>query len=225
MSPKPPLMLFAAGLGTRMRPLTDKLPKPLVEVAGGTLIDHAIGLAHDAGIGKIVANTHYLSEMLERHLEGKGVATVFEPELLDTGGGIRNALPLLRADTVVTLNTDAVWRGDNPLAVLLDAWQPDRMEAMLLLVPKNGAIGHMGSGDFGLNAKGCLRRGSGHVYTGAQIMKIERLRTAKAGRFSLNEVWDGMISGGGLFGLEYGGRWCDVGRPECIPLAERLLDV
>ena len=218
-------MLFAAGRGVRMAPLTDTQPKPLVRVAGQPLIDHAIDVARRAGIRRIVANTHYRSELLEEHLDGTGVITAFEPELLDTGGGMRNALPLLDAETAVTLNTDAVWRGDNPVSALLGAWQPDRMEALLLLVSPDRAAGHAGGGDFRMDADGRLRRGPGHVYTGAQIMKTGCLNAMPEAGFSLNVVWDRMIADWKLFGLEYSGAWCDVGRPECIPLAERMLDV
>ncbi len=218
-------MLFSAGLGTRMMPLTEARPKPLVEVAGRPLIDHAIDVAREAGIPRIVANTHYLPDLIERHLSRTEVITVFEPELLDTGGGLRNALPFLDADTVVSLNTDAVWRGGNPISALLAAWRMDRMEAMLLLVPRERAIGHPGAGDFRMDSGGRLNRGSGLVYTGAQIMKTGRLDAFREATFSLNSVWDGMAADDTLFGLKYDGTWCDVGRPECIGLAERLLDV
>ena len=218
-------MLFAAGLGTRMMPLTKTRPKPLVEVAGRPLINHAIDIAHEAGIRKIVANTHHWSEMLESHLDGTGVTTIFEPELLDTGGGVLNALPFLGADIVITLNTDSVWRGDNPITTLLTAWRPDRMEAMLLLVRHARASGYVGAGDFRKDAEGRLLRGPGFVYTGAQIMKTERLSAVRSTTFSLNLVWDRMMDEGTLFGFEYGGAWCDVGRPECIDLAEGILDV
>ncbi len=208
-----------------MLPLTETRPKPLVSVAGRLLIDHAIDIARGAGIMRIVANTHYLSEMLERHLCGTEVTTVFEPELLDTGGGVRNALPHLRADTVVTLNTDAVWKGGNPVTALLESWRPDRMEAMLLLVRRDRASGYLGAGDFTMDHHGRLSRGSDLVYTGLQIMKTARLHDVQNERFSLNSVWDGMAADGMLFGLEYDGAWCDVGRPECVELAERMLDV
>ncbi len=208
-----------------MMPLTESRPKPLVEVAGRPLIDHAIDVAHEAGIRRIVANTHYRSEMLESHLDRVEVTTIFEPELLDTGGGVLNALPHLGADVVFTLNTDAVWRGDNPLSTLLAFWCPDVMEAMLLLVRLNRASGHLGAGDFRMDADGRLLRGPGLVYTGAQIMKTGRLSVAQDDVFSLNLIWDGMIADGTLFGLEYQGAWCDVGRPECVPLAEEILDV
>ena len=218
-------MLFAAGLGTRMMPLTQTRPKPLVEVAGRPLIDHAIEIVREAGIRKVVANIHYRSEMLERHLEGTEVSTIFETELLDTGGGVLNALPLLGADVVVTLNTDAVWRGDNPISALLDAWRPDRMEAMMLLVRQDRASGHLGSGDFSMDGDGRLIRGPDFVFTGAQIMKTGRLNAFQERMFSLNLIWNGMVDERTLFGLEYGGAWCDVGQPECIELAEGILDV
>jgi GTP:adenosylcobinamide-phosphate guanylyltransferase len=129
---RPPLMLFAAGLGTRMRPLTDARPKPLVEVAGRPLIDHALDLAGAAGIGRIVVNLHYLPGQIRDHLAGRsGIAFSEEGMLLDTGGGLKKALPLLGDGPVLTLNTDAVWTDPLALKALLSAWDPARMEALL----------------------------------------------------------------------------------------------
>jgi len=185
-----------------MMPWTEARPKSLVEVAGRPLIDHAIDVAREAGIPRIVANTHYLPELIERHLGDTEVITVFEPELLDTGGGIRNALPFLDADSVVSLNTDVVWHGGNPISALLAAWRMDRMEAMLLLVPQDRAIGHLGAGDFRMDSGGRLSRGPGLVYTGAQIMKTGRLHAFRDASFSLNSVWDGRSADDTLFGLK-----------------------
>ncbi len=129
-----PLMLFAAGLGTRMRHLTAQRPKPLIPLAGRPLIDRALDLAHAAGANPIVVNTHYLSAMLETHLAGTGVRLSPEPgEILETGGGLKQALPLLGEGPVMTLNPDSVWRGPNPLALLQAAWDPQRMDALLLV--------------------------------------------------------------------------------------------
>lgn len=221
---RPPLMLFAAGLGTRMRPLTDARPKPLVEVAGRPLIDHALDLAGAAGIGRIVVNLHYLPGQIRDHLAGRsGIAFSEEGMLLDTGGGLKKALPLLGDGPVLTLNTDAVWTDPLALKALLSAWDPARMEALLLLVPKERALGHAGPGDFLPGPDGRLRRGPGAVYTGAQILKTGRLAEIEDPAFSLNRVWDAMIAAGGLFGTMAAGAWCDVGRPGSIALAEAML--
>ncbi|SEN12318.1 MobA-like NTP transferase domain-containing protein [Loktanella fryxellensis] len=217
-----PIMLFAAGLGTRMAPLTDRMPKPLIPVAGRTLLDHALALTDLPGIGPRVVNVHYRADMIRAHLTGRDVILSPEDPLLETGGGLRHALPLLGDGPVMTLNTDAIWRGPNPLAQLATAWAPE-MEALLLLVPQNRVQGYSGAGDFVPDAAGRLTRGPGLIYTGAQILRTSTLQDVAADAFSLNLVWDAMIARGGLFGLVYPGRWCDVGRPASIPLAEALL--
>lgn len=214
----PPLMLFAAGLGTRMGALTADRPKPMVEVAGRPLIDHALEVARDAGIARIVANTHYLPDRL---VLPPDVAISHEPVLLETGGGLRAALPLLGAGPVMTLNTDAVWTGANPLAQLLGAWDPDRMDGLLLLLPKARATGYRGAGDF--TEGPVLRRGTATAYLGAQILKPDGLAAIPDSAFSLNLLWDRMIAAGRLHGIVHDGGWCDVGRPDSIPLAEALL--
>lgn len=218
-------MLFAAGRGTRMAPLTDDRPKPLVTVAGRPLIDHALGLVHDAGLTWVVANTHHLPDRLEAHLQDAGVQVIREPTLLDTGGGLRNALPLLGAGPVITLNSDAVWRGENPITAALEAWRPGEMDALLVLIPPERAMGHRGGGDFARDVGGRLTRAPGLVYSGVQVMKTQRLSEIPEQVFSLNLVWDMMAASGRLFGVEYSGAWCDVGQPESIALAEAMLDV
>ncbi len=223
MRPIPPLMLFAAGLGARMAPLTNARPKPLVEVAGKPLIEHALDLVAEPRPSKIVVNTHYKAEMLKRHLQNRQVETVFEPELLDTGGGLKNALPLLDSETVFTMNTDNVWLGGNPLPRLLEAWRPESMDALLLLIPRGDAIGHAGSGDFALEADGRLRRAPELVYSGLQMMKCGPVADVEENAFSLNRVWNQIGAESRLFGLVYSGSWCDVGRPENIALAEAML--
>lgn len=218
------LMLFAAGFGTRMAPLTDDRPKPLIEVAGRPLIDHAAALARAAGVRRVVANLHYRADMLAEHLAGSEVATITEiPEILDTGGGLKHALPHLGGEAVFTLNTDAVWTGANPLDTLRAAWDPARMDALLCLVPVARATGHGGTGDFAMAEGGRLRRGAGFVYSGAQILRAEPVAAHPGRVFSLNEVWDAIARDGRLFGVLHPGGWCDVGRPESIPLAEALL--
>lgn len=217
------LMLFAAGLGTRMRPLTVNVPKPLVRVAGKALIDHA--LEQVGSVGRIVVNLHYLPEQIRAHLSDRSEIR-FSAEtdtILDTGGGLRAALPLLESDPVFTLNTDAVWTGPRALEQLAGAWDPDRMDGLLLLVEPTSAIGHTGPGDFLMDANGRLTRGPGLIYTGAGIVKTGGLADFADRTFSLNLLWNRMASAGRLYGTLHCGGWCDVGRPESIPLAENML--
>lgn len=218
------VMLFAAGFGTRMGALTADTPKPLIPVGGRPLIDHAIDLAQDISPERIVANLHYLPERLAAHLTPKGVECLIEePEILETGGGLRHALPLLGDGPVFTMNTDAIWTGDNPLTVLLNRWNPDEMDALLMCVPKDQAIGFKGLGNFVPDAKGRLVRGDGLIYGGVQILKTDRLAKVSEVSFSLNVVWDDMIADGRLFGVTHRGQWCDVGHPEGIALAESIV--
>ncbi len=216
-------MIFAAGLGTRMGALTANRPKPLIEVGGRPLIDQALTHAKQAGADPIVVNVHYRAGQLRDYLADRDVLIADETErLLETGGGLRAALPLLGAGPVWTLNSDAAWAGPNPLAALAAAWRPE-MEALLLLVPTSRALGYRGAGDFDLDCTGRLARGAGHVYTGAQILRTEGLAEIPDPVFSLNRLWDRAAARGGLYGLIHDGHWCDVGRPENLLLAERLV--
>jgi len=217
-------MILAAGLGTRMRHLTAHQPKPLIKVAGQALIDHALDLGRDVGAAPIVANLHYLPEMLESHLQGSDVRTIREePDILETGGGLRNALPLLGTDPVVTLNSDAVWAGPNPLRLLMNAWDPDRMDALLICVPMQRVHGRDGKADFDIGDDGRLQRGGDTVYGGAQILKTDLLESVSDKAFSTNIVWNMMAERERLFGLPYPGHWCDVGHPDGIAEAEAML--
>ena len=217
-------MLFAAGFGTRMGSLTAHQPKPMIPVAGRPLIDHALELAIEVGADPIVANVHYLPEMLEAHLGDTPVQIVREePDILDTGGGLRNALPLLGRDTVVTLNSDAVWSGPNPIAMLQEAWQPEHMDALLICVPMAQVHGRLSGGDFDIDQTGHLHRGESTVYGGVQIIKTALLHDVEQDRFSLNVVWNLMAQEHRLFGLRYSGHWCDVGHPGGIVEAEQML--
>jgi len=219
-----PLLIFAAGFGTRMGALTRDRPKPLVPVAGRPLVDRALDLAEEADCAPVVANLHYRAEMLEAHLGPRGVRTLTErPEILETGGGLRNALPHLGQGPVMTLNPDAVWQGPNPLPLLEAAWDPSRMSALLMLVPRAQALGHAGQGDFIRDETGRLTRGAGEVYGGAQIVDPTLLSEIPEEAFSLNRLWDLMLARGGLYGISYPGHWCDVGSPEGITRAEALL--
>lgn len=221
-----PLMIFAAGFGTRMRELTAARPKPLIPVMGRPLIDRALDLAREAGCAPVVANTHYLGRMIADHLAGTGVAISDEEQILETGGGLKQALPLLPGDAVMTLNPDAVWRGPNPLAALRAAWDPDRMEALLLVQEAAKVNGRGAKADFVLAADGRIERAKGRegvLYLGAQVLKTGPVARWPEDVFSLNAVWDGMIAAGRAFGLPWDGEWCDVGSPEGLAEAEAML--
>lgn len=214
-----PLMIFAAGFGTRMGLLTADSPKPMIPVAGRPLIDHALEMAAEARAGRIVVNTHYLANRLTHHLAKRPVQISHEPEILETGGGLKAALPLLGTGPVAVLNSDAVWTGANPLIQLAQAWDSTRMEALLLLRPQT-------KGDFRLDQAGRIDRGHGgeeHLYLGACIIAPDRIAAWPETKFSLNRPWDAMIAAGTAYGVVHQGGWCDVGRPEGIAEAERLL--
>jgi len=223
------LMIFAAGLGTRMGALTRTRPKPLLEVAGRPLIDHALALGREAGVPRIVVNTHAHGEQLQAHLARMApeVRVSHEPERLETGGGLKRALPLLGDGPVLTLNADMVWRGPNPLALLAAAWRPGD-GALLALLPRAAAVGHAGIGDFFLRADASLdRRGTApaadFVYAGAGVIDPAAVAAFPGEVFSLNPVWDALRAEGRLRGIVYPGGWVDVGRPEGIALAEEEL--
>lgn len=219
-----PVMLFAAGFGTRMGALTQDRPKPMIEVAGKPLIDHTLALVQAVNPPRVVANLHYKPDTLATHLRPKGVLlSIEEPEILETGGGLRHAAPLLQSQTVITMNTDAIWAGPNPLPQLVDAWDPERMDALLMCIPVSQALGHDGTGDFTADDHGRIERGPGLIYGGLQILKTDSLAEIDETSFSLNVVWDRIRSSGRLFAVTYTGRWCDVGHPAGITLAESLL--
>ncbi|TWI33348.1 nucleotidyltransferase family protein [Paracoccus sulfuroxidans] len=219
------LMVFAAGRGTRMAPLTDVTPKPLIRVGGQTLLDRALDLGRQGGARRIVVNTHHLGQQIHDHLAGTEVAISDEADaLLETGGGLRKALPLLGPGPVITLNPDVVWTGGNPVADLRAAWDPARMDALLMLVPLQATRGRLGGGDFTLDPDNRLIRGGDLVYGGAQIIRPDRLSEIEGEAFSLNLLWDLLIASGRAYGLVHPGLWCDVGRPDCIPLAEEMLN-
>ncbi len=218
-------MIFAAGFGTRMGALTADRPKPMLKVGGRPLIDHALGLVRDFGAERVVVNLHYKAETLRKHLRNRNVLFSEEaPDILETGGGLRAALPLLGPGPVFTMNSDAVWGGPNPLTLLARAWDPQRMDALLVCVPRDRAIGHDGPGDFVFGSETePAQRGPGAVYSGLQILKPDGLGAIPDRVFSLNRLWDRMLEQERLFAICYPGSWCDVGRPEGIALAEDML--
>ncbi len=220
------LMIFAAGFGTRMGALTANRPKPLIQVAGKCLLDHALAQALP-GL-RIVVNTHYLAEQIRDHLTRRPDILISDEsvKILDTGGGLRAAMPLLAADPVFVLNSDGVWTGENPLQQLAQAWDPARMDVLLLLLPAANFTGHHGTGDFVMGADNRLTRAQGrpgHTYIGAHITRTNELIAIERDVFSLNALWDSAIARGRAFGLVHNGGCADVGRPEGIALAEKLL--
>ncbi len=220
-----PLMLFAAGFGTRMGALTRNRPKPLIEVAGKPLIDRALSLAKDAKVAPVVINLHYKADMLTRHLAGRNVGLSLEtPDILDTGGGLRHALPMLGTGPVATLNSDVIWRGPNPLTLLRAGWDPDRMDALLMCVPLSRTVAWSRPGDFSADDAGRISRGGDLVYGGAQIIRPEGLRDIPDTSFSLNRLWDRLLMNNRLYAAVYPGHWCDVGHPDGILAAERMLE-
>lgn len=217
-----PLMIFAAGKGTRMAPLTNVTPKPLIPVAGRTLLDRALDLAEDAGVARMVLNIHHLGQQIRDHIGDRAAISDETGLLLETGGGLRKALPLLGPGPVITMNPDVIWTGPNPIRALLDVWNDD-MDALLMLVPLSRTHGRQGSGDFSLGSQNRLIRKGDLVYGGIQIIRPDRLAEIPEQIFSLNRLWDLLIATGRAYGVTHPGAWCDVGRPDCIPLAEGLL--
>ncbi len=220
-------MVFAAGFGTRMQPLTEQTPKPLIRVAGRPLLDHALDLVSDVGATAVV-NAHYLADQVATHVALRPEATLIveEQQLLDTGGGLKNAGPILNASPVLTLNSDAVWAGPNPLELLNTHWRPNDMDALLMLIPISQTVGYSRSGSFVLDEAGRIAKDpDGLAYTGAQIIRTDGLADIPDRVFSMHQLWDRMIEDGRAFGAIYPGRWADVGTPEGIGLAEDMLRV
>jgi MurNAc alpha-1-phosphate uridylyltransferase len=219
------VMLFAAGFGTRMGHLTATKPKPLIKVAGKTLLDHAL----DQTAGRpAVVNVHYHGDQIAKHLQGRPNTTLSweRDTILETGGGLRAALPLLGAGPIFTLNTDAVWTGLNPLTNLENHWDDAQMDALLLLAPPLQITGFDGQGDFTLAPDGRIARANsapGLAYLGAQIILPRGIDTIPQQVFSLNVLWDQMIAAGRAFGILHKGSWCDVGHPAGIAQAESVL--
>ncbi|MGP1394151.1 MAG: nucleotidyltransferase family protein [Inquilinaceae bacterium] len=226
-------MILAAGLGTRMRPLSADRPKPLVEVAGRALIDHVLDRFQAFGVGRVVVNTHHHAERLEAHLASRAspaIAISRETDRLETGGGVRRALPLLGPGPFFVANADALWRDGtaSALARLAGAWEDGRMDGLLLLVPTARAVGADGAGDFDLAPDDRLvRRVPGvpapYVYGGVHITHPRLFEDAPDGAFSLNLLWDRALAEGRLHGLVHDGAWHHVGNPAAVAVATAAL--
>jgi len=227
-------MVLAAGLGLRLRPITAARPKPLVEVAGRSILDRVLDGLADAGVERCVVNTHYLAHQIEAHLAARPAPPVdlsHEEALLDTGGGINRALDILGPGPFFAVNADILWDegpGAAALTRLGDAFDAATMDALLLLVPRGRAVGYDGAGDFRLAGDGRIaRRGAAatapFVFTGLQVLRPELFDDAPDGAFSLNLLYDRAIANARLFGLEHSGRWFHIGTPAGLDLAEAAL--
>lgn len=224
-------MVLAAGLGKRMRPITDTMPKPLVRLAGRTLLDRAIDALASAGIEQIVVNIHYLGAMIEDHLASRTAPEIIlsreDGMLLETGGGIAKALPYLGSDPFFAVNADIAWTdGSTPaLTRLAAAWQDAAMDALLLLYPVSQATGYDGAGDYDIADDGRLRRRTDEpaapfVFTGVQLLHPRLFDGAPEGRFSLSLLYDRAQETGRLYGLVHDGDWHHIGTPAGLAEAE-----
>jgi N-acetyl-alpha-D-muramate 1-phosphate uridylyltransferase len=227
-------MVLSAGLGTRMRPLTNKMPKPLVEVGGKALIDHVLDRLAEAGVERAVVNVHHFAEQIERHLASRTKPKIVISDerglLLGTGGAVVKALPELGAAPFFHINSDTLWiDGVQPnLTRLAEAFDLASKDALLLLAPATGSIGYAGRGDFAFAPDGRLRRRAERevapfVYAGAAILAPALFKGAPQGEFPLTDLFDRAAEAGRLHGLRLEGLWMHVGSPDAIAQAERAI--
>ena len=226
-------MVLAAGKGLRLRPITLSRPKPLVEVAGQAMLDGVLDRLAEAGVAEAVVNTHHLGHMIEGHLRDRAAPRIHisrEDVLLETGGGVKKALPLLGARPFYAINGDVLWRdGKTPaLQRMAEAWDEAGMDALLLLQPTASAIGYAGKGDFVMDQLGGLRRRKeGEVapflFAGLQILRPSLFAETPDGPFSLNLLYDRALAAGRLHGLRHDGTWYHVGTPEDLARVEAAL--
>jgi N-acetyl-alpha-D-muramate 1-phosphate uridylyltransferase len=228
-------MIMAAGLGSRMMPLTASRPKPLIEVAGMTLLDHVLDQLRAAGVGRIVVNVHYLADQVEAHLASHAadfeVTISDERDLLrDTGGGLIKAKVLIEGDPFFCVNADNWWTdgGENALLRMARAWDAGTMDVLMLVVPFDRAGNTQGTGDFDIDDAGRLsrdgpKRQRGYVWTGVQLLARDVVADPPEAVFSTNVFWDRALAAGRCFGLVHDGLWFDVGYPEAIALTEAAL--
>ena len=227
-------MVLAAGLGVRMRPLTDNMPKPLVSVAGKPLLDHVLDRLAEVSVTTAVVNVHYLPDQIVQHVKGRTAPRVIISDerdvVLGTGGGVVKALPLLGDAPFYHLNSDTMWIDgvQSNLARLAEAFDPARMDILLLMAPTSHSIGYSGCGDYAMLTDGALRKRKEHqvvpfVYAGAAIMSPAIFRNAPAGEFSLTRIFDAANEQERLFGLRLDGLWMHVGTPDAGPAAEEAL--
>ncbi len=225
------VMVLAAGLGTRLRPLTDKLPKPLVPVAGKPLIDHILDRLAAANFSHAILNVHHLADLLETHVAARASPRITisdeRTHLLDSGGGVLKALPLLGTKPFLIHNCDSIWTEGavSNLARLAECWDETTMDCLLLLAPAASSLGYHGRGDFALEASGRLRRRTAEesvpfAFAGVSVAHPRLFDGAPQGPFSLNRPWDAAIARGRAFGIVLDGSWMHVGDPAAVTAAE-----
>jgi MurNAc alpha-1-phosphate uridylyltransferase len=224
-------MVLAAGLGVRMRPLTDKMPKPLVPVAGQPLLDHVLDKLAVAGVAEAVINVHYLPDQIIEHTRLRKKPRVIisdeRDQVLGTGGAVVKALPILGNAPFFHVNADTMWiDGVRPnLARLAEAFDPERMDILLLMAPTTSSIGYSGRGDYSMLPDGALRKRRElqvvpFVYAGAAIMSPSLFTDAPKDAFSLTKMFDRANEQERLFGLRLDGVWMHVGTPDAVQAAE-----
>ena len=227
-------LVLAAGLGLRMRPLTETTPKPLIDVAGRTLLDRALDRFEDAGVETAVVNVHYLADQVTAHVAGRTAPRVVvsdeTAELLETGGGVKKALPLLGPDPFLVSNSDAILLNANTPALgrLMERWEDDEMDALLLLHSTVEAYGYEGMGDFTADPVGRLARRpeqevAPYLFTGTQILHPRLFDGAPDGKFSLNVLYDRALEAGRLYGVVHDGEWFHVGDAAGLAQAEAYM--
>lgn len=226
-------MVLAAGYGKRMQPLTLTTPKPLLQIGGKAMLDHALDRLHEAGIRRAVVNAGYLGEQIAQHLAGRSDPAIIisrEATPLETGGGVKHALPHLGHDPIFILNADLPWQdGAAPaLDKLRRNWDKARMDMLLLTMPKNRTHGFGGNGDFDLLPDGRLQRRHHappyeHVFIGAMIARPELWRAVEQTVFSNNILFDRAEAAGRLYGCVHDGTCYHAGTPEDLARANALL--
>ena len=227
-------MVLAAGLGTRMRPLTDVIPKPLIKVAGKPLIDYALDRLATDGVSTAVVNVHYLADQLEEHLAArKNPKVIISDErdlLMETGGGLKKARSHFSEAPLFCTNTDAILidkSATSACAALAQSWDESAMDALLLLSPTGQASGYQGRGDFHRAADGRIAfrdaEAAPFVFTGLQIISPALIDEGPEGPFSTKQLWDKAGARGRLFGIVHSGRWLHVGDPQGLVSAEKIL--
>ena len=224
-------IVYAAGFGTRMGELTQLIPKPLLHVGGKTLLDRALDVVSRAGIPRAVVNIHYRGDMVRHALKSRTSPKIIVSDesnlILETGGGLKNALQHFDAEAVLTLNSDIFWQGADPFQALSDHWNAETMDALLLLAPVAQTADPQRKGDFELAPNGQISwpnpaKNAAFMYTGAQIIKTDAFRNWPEQVFSTLRIWHKLLENSKCFGVVYQGTWLDVGDAKALALANKL---
>ena len=223
-------MILAAGLGQRMRPITNTLPKPLISVAGKSMLDRTFEHLKTIGVANIIVNTHYLAPLIVEQVKALHPQTLISHEevLLETGGGIKKALPLLGNDPFFALNGDSIWSGPESLMGMEKCWNEEMMDALLLLIPREKAHGYEGLGDFFINSQKSLCRpekgkNAPYVYIGVQLLAPRLFQNAPNGSFSINLLWNEALAKNRLYGYIHEGEWFHMSTPQDLEKYEPII--